>query len=204
MKLILARHGETSLNKSGRIQGLNADPLNQTGGEQAHALASALRHELPFKLYTSPVPRAQETAQVIAGALALNPETLEDLKEADPGELEGLTGAQMRDSFPEFAKRWAADSGNAQMPSGESLAQVQERAWRSVCLMLERHEDEVVVAVTHNFVVQTIVCKVLQIPIHTSRRFRPDLGSITRLEIAKEHSALVSLNETLHLQGIDA
>ena len=204
MKLILARHGETNLNKSGLIQGVNYDPLNQIGREQARALANVLRNELPFTLYTSPVPRAAETAQVIAGALALSPEILEDLKEADPGELEGLTGAQMRERFPEFAERWAADSGNAQMPSGESLAQVQERAWRTLCLLKDRHEDEVVVAVTHNFVVQTIICRVLQIPIQTSRRFRPELGSITRLELAKERSVLVSLNETLHLQGIDA
>lgn len=204
MKLILARHGETSLNKSGRIQGVNLDPLNQTGRRQAHALADALKCELPFKLYTSPIPRATETAQVIAGALALTPETLEDLKEADAGELEGLTGAQMRERFPAFADLWTADSGAAQMPSGESLTQVQERAWRSVGLMQERHRDQVVVAVTHNFVVQTIICKVLQVPIHTSRRFRQDLGSITRLELAEERSVLVSLNETLHLQGIDA
>ncbi len=204
MKLILARHGETDLNKSGRIQGVNLDSLNQTGRMQARALANALKHELPFTLYTSPVPRAAETAQVIAGALTLTPETLEGLKEADAGELEGLTGAQMRERFPEFAERWTADSGAAQMPSGESLAQVQERAWRSIGLIRKRHEGEVVVAVTHNFVVQTIICRVLQIPIHTSRRFRQDLGSITRLELAKERNVLVSLNETLHLQGIDA
>ena len=117
---------------------------------------------------------------------------------------EGLTGTQMRERFPSFADLWTADSGTAQMPSGESLTQVQERAWRSVALMQERHQDQVVVAVTHNFVVQTIICKVLQVPIHTSRRFRQDLGSITRLELAEERSVLVSLNETLHLQGIDA
>ena len=204
MRLILARHGETDLNKSGRIQGANLDSLNQTGRTQARALANALKYELPFTLYTSPVPRAAETAQVIAGALTLTPETLEDLKEADAGELEGLTSAQMRERFPAFAERWAADSGTAQMPSGESLAQVQERAWRSLSLMQERHQEGVVVAVTHNFVVQTIICKVLQIPLHTSRRFRQDLGSITRVELDKERCVLVSLNETLHLQGIDA
>lgn len=204
MKLILARHGETSLNKSGRIQGVNLDPLNQTGRRQAQALAEALKHEPPFTLYASPVPRAAETAHVIAEAFALTPETLEDLKEADAGELEGLTGAQMRERFPAFADLWTADSGTAQMPSGESLAQVQERAWRSVSLMRERHEGDVVVAVTHNFVVQTIICKVLQVPIHTSRRFRQDLGSITRLDLTEQRSVLVSLNETLHLRGIDA
>ena len=204
MKLILARHGETELNKSGLIQGVNLDPLNQTGRRQAQALADALKHELPFTLYTSPVPRAAETAQVIAAALTLTPETLEDLKEADAGELEGLTGAQMREKFPVFAERWSVDSGAAQMPSGESLAQVQDRVWRNVSLLRERHEGEVVVAVTHNFVVQTIICKVLQVPLHTSRRFRQDLGSITRLELARERDVLVSLNETLHLRGIDA
>lgn len=203
MRLILARHGETDLNKSGRIQGVNLDPLNQTGRTQALALANALKHELPLTLYSSPIPRAAETAKVVSKLLAITSETMEGLKEADAGELEGLTGSQMRERFPDFAELWTADSGTAQMPSGESLAQVQERAWRCVNLMQERHEGEVVVAVTHNFVVQTIVCKVLQIPLHASRRFRQDLGSITRLELTKECCVLVSLNETLHLQGID-
>lgn len=204
MRLILIRHGETQLNRDGRIQGVNDSPLNTTGRAQAKALALALMQDLPLLLYASPVARAMETAQVISEALKV-PFTLHGgLAEAAAGELEGLTGAEMRLRYPEFAERWAADSGSAQMPGGESLGQVQERAWCAVSELLEKHPDDTVAVVTHNFTIQTILCMVLETPLRNSRRFRQDLGSITRLDLAHELGALVSLNETWHLWSIAA
>ena len=68
MKLILVRHGETDLNRDGRILGLTDAPLNATGRAQARAVAAPLTAELPFKMYTSPLARALETAQIVADA----------------------------------------------------------------------------------------------------------------------------------------
>ena len=203
LKLILVRHGETRLNKDGRIQGVNSVPLNNKGRAQAQAVARALEKDLPFELYTSPLTRALETAQIISETVRVPPKPLKELEEADAGDLEGLTGEEMRRRYPEFVKRWAQDSGTAQMPGGESLLQVQERAWWAITEFMLNHPNDTVVAVTHNFTIQTVVCKVLEMPLSYSRRLRQDVGAITRLELSDSQSTLVSLNETWHLTPLD-
>lgn len=202
MRLILVRHGETHLNKERRIQGVNETPLNEEGRSQAGAVTRLLERDLPFKLYASPIARAWETATIISETLEVPSNTLSDLREADAGELQGLTGAQMRERYPEFARRWAEESGTAQMPGGESLLQVQDRAWRAVTRISEAHDGETVVAVSHNFVIQMVVCKVLDIPIKHFSRLRQDLGAITRLVADGSKWTVVSLNETAHLESV--
>ena len=200
MKLILARHGETQLNRDGRVQGINDTPLNATGRAQARALAAALSDDLPFLLYGSTVARATETAQVISEALRVRFTPLRGLEEMDVGRLLGLTGQEMRRRFPDIMRRWAENPAPVQMPGGESLQEVQDRAWRAVTELVDGHPDETVVAVTHNFTIQTIICRVLGMPLKSFRRLRPGLGSITRLELYPGRGVVVSLSETQHLR----
>jgi len=200
LRLILARHGETPLNKDGRIQGISGLPLNETGLAQARHIARALGPNLPFVLYSSPIDRALQTAQVIADTHGVPLTPLDGLVEADAGDLEGLTGREMQERYPDFTRRWSEDSATTTMPGGESLQDVQLRAWATVTDIMDRHADDTVVAVTHHFTILTIVCRVLDLPIHNRRRLTQDLGSITRLELSDSKMIVLSLNETWHLQ----
>ena len=202
MKLILVRHGETELNRDGRIQGIDDASLNETGRAQALPIAEALSHDLPFQLYTSPVARALETAQVISDFDGVPLTQVNGLEEADVGEMSGLAGREMRQRYPEFMKQWAQDSGTAQFPGGESLLQVQDRAWGVITRLMDRHVGGTVVAVSHHFTIKTIICKVLEMPLHNSLRLQQELGSITRSETSPGRATLVSLNETWHLRSI--
>ena len=199
LRLILVRHSENQMNKEGRIQGINDVPISRTSWAQAHALAKALGADMPFWLYTSPLSRAMETTQIISETLTVS---LKELGEANAGVLEGLSDLEMRQHHPEFAKRWAQDNSTVQMPGGESLPQVQKRAWRAVNLLTGKHRDDTPVAVTHNFTIQTIVCSVLDMPLNNALRLRPTLGSITRLELCGSKRWLLSLNERGHLQSL--
>ena len=67
----------------------------------------------------------------------------------------------------------------------------------------QKHPNDTVVAVTHNFTIQTVVCKVLDMPLRYSRRLRQDVGTITRLELSNSQNTLVSLNETWHLAPLN-
>ena len=203
MRLILIRHGETRLNKAGRVQGINGEPLNATGKAQAQAVATALADDLPFHLYASPLTRALETAQAASDALRVPIATLNELREADVGDLDGMTIPEIRERYPGFMERWAADSATVPMPGGESLLQVQERAWPAIEKIVEKHPDDVVVVVTHNFVIQTLISKLLEMPLHKARSLRQELGSITRLDFSESRQSLVSLNETWHLRDIE-
>ena len=200
MKLILVRHGQTESNRLGRIQGVNEAPLNDAGRAQAEAAARALAPDAPFVLYSSPLPRALQTARAIGERNDARPIEIEDLVEMDVGEFEGLSGPQLRERFPDVMRVWDEDPASAVMPGGESLRHVQGRAWPAVASLAERHESETVVAVTHNFTIHAIVCAALDMPLNNFRKLRIDLGSITRLEISGARTTLVSLNETWHLK----
>lgn len=202
MNLIIVRHGETHLNKEHRILGLNDVPLNSTGRAQAGAAGHALKADMPFVMYCSPVARALETANIISEAVLVSPTPVDELREADAGDLDGITSVEMRARYPEFMKRWAEDPSTARMPGGETLQQVQERTWSAIAGLFEKHPDEAVVMVGHNFTNLTIIAKVLDIPLRNFRRLRQNLGAITRVEISRDSHVLVSLNETAHLRGI--
>lgn len=199
MRLILVRHGETELNRTGRIQGLNSDPLNESGRMQARAAAAALALDMPFALYASPIPRAQETAETVSRRLDVPVTRLDGLQEADAGDLVGLTGVEMRQRYPDFMERWFADAGTARMPGGESMEEVQLRAWRAIDGLNADHRDGTVVVVTHNQTIGTIVATALDMPLRHFRRLSCGLGSITRLDLRESGPLLVSLNETWHL-----
>ncbi len=199
MRLILVRHGETELNRTGRIQGLNADPLNESGRMQAQAVADALALDMPFALYSSPIARALETASTVSSRLGVRVTQLDGLQEADAGDLVGLTGVEMRRWYPDFMERWAADAGTARMPGGESMEEVQLRAWRAIDGLGTDRPDDTVVVVTHNQTIGTIVATALGMPLRYFRRISCALGSITRLDLNVDRPMLVSLNETWHL-----
>ena len=199
MKLILIRHGETDFNREGRIQGLGRQQLNSIGQTQAAAASQAVSVEAPFRLYSSPLVRAMRTAESISEVARVTVVPLEGVEELDTGEFEGLTGPQLRKRFPEIMARWDLDPGSTQMPGGESLHQVQDRAWKAVTDVALANPGRKVVIVTHNFTIQTIICRVLDAPLSNFRRLTIALGSITRMDFSGPSASLVSMNETWHL-----
>ena len=90
MQIYLIRHGETDYNKSRRIQGQCDIELNNCGRELAKITAQALK-DVPFDLvFTSPLKRAKETAEIIVGDRQIP--VIEDvrIREISFGEYEGL------------------------------------------------------------------------------------------------------------------
>jgi len=187
------------MNKEGLILGHSNLSLNNTGLQQARSVALSLQVERPFAIYSSPLARAMETAQIISQINKIPVVPLEGLMEMNAGSLEGLTSQEARQLYPDVMKKWDEDSGSTNMPNGESLSQVQNRAWVAVQRMLDTDAGGKAAVVTHNFVILTVVCKVLGLPLSSFRRFRIGLGSLTTLEIDNNGATIISLNESRHL-----
>ena len=203
MRLLLIRHGETDHNAERLALGQADVPLNERGRLQAQALAAALaaRYEIDA-IYASPLQRALATAQPLAEALGLPVQVEPGLIEMDIGEVEGLDFGQVRERFPDFIRVWLSDDlADASMPGGESLQQVQDRAWAAVESIWERHPDGSVAAVTHNFVILTLLCRVLGLPLAQFRRLRHDLAAVSVVELTPERQTLLALNDACHLAG---
>lgn len=202
MRLILIRHGETDLNRRGRFQGLDKISLNSTGRVQAQDLSAVLPYDMPFAMYSSPLPRSMETANIISEEILVDYTVVSELQELNIGELSGLNGEETRILFPGLMEQWSKDPASVRFPQGESLKELQDRVWQSVLDLYLKHYDETVVAVSHNFAILTIVSKVVGTGLNNIRSLSLDLCGITRMEITQDQYCLTSFNETMHLRKI--
>lgn len=201
MRLYLIRHGETERNAAGVVQGQADVPLSELGRQQAAVLAGALAGVDLAGVYCSPLERARETAAPIAATHHL-PVTVEPgLIEMNVGGMEGLTSAEMRARYPEFLATWSgAGAAAAPMPGGgESLQQVQDRAWVVIEQIAAAHADDAVVVVSHNFVISSIVCRAIGAPLGDFRRLRYGVASQTIIDLRPDRALILHLNDTCRL-----
>jgi broad specificity phosphatase PhoE len=197
LKLILVRHGETHWNKDGLIQGGDSDiELNDTGLEQARKLASFLKNEPIIAILSSPLQRAVATAEVIASQHQLPVEIAQGLKELKVGDLEGMSISNLRTTFSRFLLQWRQDGEAMKLPNGESLVDLQQRAWKVIEGLLEEHKDGTAVVVSHYFVTLTIILKALNLPLDCLTKFKLDLGGVSILEFRDYGARLVTFNDT--------
>ena len=204
MKLILVRHGETYWNDERRIQGGDSDiELNDTGLEQVRKLATFLENEPITAILSSPLQRATATAKVIASHHQLPVEIDQGLRELRVGELEGMSVSNLSTTFSQFLMQWWQDRGTMKLPNGESLVELQQRAWKVIESLLERHktspehsEETTVVVVSHYFVTLVIILKALDLPLDFFTKFKLDLGGVSILEFRDYGARLLAFNDT--------
>jgi broad specificity phosphatase PhoE len=126
-RVYLARHGQTAYNLEGRFQGQLPVPLDDTGRVQAAELAERAATHGFRALWSSPLLRAQETAQIVAQRIGLSPHEDPRLMETDAGDWTDRSFADVQAEAPElFAAFIAGDPGFA-FPGGESFAQQELR-----------------------------------------------------------------------------
>ncbi len=204
MKLILVRHGETLWNKDGLIQGGDSDiELNDTGFGQARRLAAFLKDEPIIAILSSPLRRATATAEVIASHHHLPVEIDQGLKELRVGDLEGISISDLRTTFSRFLLKWWQDGEATKLPNGESLVELQQRAWKAIEDLLERHgisaqqnNDAATVVISHYFVTIAVILRALGLPLDHFIKFKLDLGGVSILEFRDYGARLVTFNDT--------
>jgi broad specificity phosphatase PhoE len=146
--LILARHGETDWNRENRFQGHADPPLNATGRAQSIELAKALAGEPIARVYTSPLRRARETAELVAERLGVEIEPLEALREIDVGSWTGLTRDDVAKRYPEGYSRWLERAPHG-FEGGETYEALAERVLPAVRSLAEAQPSATLLVVTH-------------------------------------------------------
>lgn len=200
MRIFLVRHGETDWNQSGRFQGQEDIELNQRGIIQARETARAIVALKPTALYSSPLRRTMQVADEISRLVGLPVIKCDGLKELALGDLEGATGEEMRTRWTDIYDTWRNDPAKVVMPNGESLVQLQERAWQAILALEKSHSQyDVLAVVSHNFAIRAIIGKVLGMPLSNFHRLTLDLGSICAIETNQRGRRLILYNSTSHL-----
>lgn len=169
MILYMIRHGETDFNKQRRIQGQSDIPLNAYGRELARKTGKGLK-DVGFDLViTSPLIRAKETAQLIAGERDIPFIEEPRIQEIAFGEYEGLCCSKDGYNIPD--KNFLAffdDPIHYQIPpKGESFQQIIERTGYFLEELINKREyaEKTILISTHGCALKAILANVNHTPI---------------------------------------
>ena len=202
MRIMLVRHGETQWNLENRIVGHTEIGLNPTGQRQVALLARALGEEKVDAIYSSPLRRAVETANAIAKEHGLDVVTDDALKEVDAGELDGIAIEEVVRRYGDFWEAWGKGADTLRMPGGETMGELQHRAWSVTNRVVGDHPDSTVIVVSHTLTILSILTKALGMPLEDFRRLRLGLASINTLDFKGSVTSLVGFNDTCHLMDM--
>jgi len=147
------RHGVTDWNRQGRFQGRTDIPLNDEGILQAHTAADRLRKLSFDHVVTSPLVRAQQTAEIIAAAAGKPLDVDDGIIECDFGSLEGTSIAE---TMKAHGLKTVEDLVSILPSDGEAWPSISARALSCVSRWLDRHPQAVILFVCHDAVMQAM------------------------------------------------
>ena len=174
--------------------------MNSRGVAQAQETARTVIQWKHLAVYSSPLHRTMQMAQEISQLGGMPVVPVPGLMELSLGDLEGVTGEEMRSGWPEIYAAWRDNPSAVAMPGGESLVELQERAWDSLVELERDHsEDEYLILVSHNFAIRVIIVKLLGMPLANFHRMSLSLSSICVIESDPWGRRLMSYNSTCHL-----
>ncbi|BCX13227.1 MAG: phosphoglycerate mutase [Thermosynechococcus sp.] len=215
-RVIIVRHGESTFNVQERVQGhSDASALTERGRWMAAQVALALRGIPIRKIYTSPLKRAKETAEVIHAQLQ-NPElkpphALDLLKEIALLAWEDLPFAEVKAQFPEDYRRWQEAPETLMMKITTETGQTKEffplldlydRAGMVLETLLAAHANETIVIVGHSGMNRALICTGLGLGVKGYLRLQQANGGISVLNFSnglRQPAQLEALNLTSHL-----
>ena len=207
MQLLLIRHGESSANAEGRLQGRLDSPLSDRGRQQSALLAERLAPLAAVALYTSTLLRARQTAEILGEQLGLAVAGRPALMERDMGELAGLTADEARARFSGIA-RARAEGRPTGIPGFEEDEPFSQRVRDVMRAIVDAHDDGAIAVITHGGVIGSFLRQTLGMPLSRRGPFAIDNASVTILDVrhaqdsARQRIQLIGLNDTCHLDGL--
>ncbi|HEY9689348.1 MAG TPA: histidine phosphatase family protein, partial [Coleofasciculaceae cyanobacterium] len=212
-QLLLVRHGETEWNRQGRFQGQIDVPLNETGHAQASKVGTFLKDVAIDLAFSSPMARPKATAEaILAHHPGLELGLLDTLKEIGHGLWEGKYEAEIEAEYPGLLKQWQTHPETVQMPEGENLQQVFDRAAQAWAAVLA-HTGPVTPAgdrpltglvVAHDAVNKALLCQLTGLGPDSIWRFKQGNGGVTAICYPNGPDSLPvlqAMNITHHLSG---
>jgi probable phosphoglycerate mutase len=199
-ELYLTRHGETEWNVQKRAQGFQDSPLTPRGLEQARLLSERLGSVRFDAIFTSPLPRAYRTAQIIAGRHGRLLHSDDRIREIYLGEWEGMTFREISALYPQENQYfWSAP--DLYIPiSGESFDDLRRRIESFIRDILKSYPSGRVLVVSHAVAVMTMIAFFNGTPLSGfwDAKFI-DSTSLTIIESNGNGGRLVLHGDTSHL-----
>lgn len=194
--LYLIRHGRSTWNAEGRVQGQADAPLDDTGREQARKLARKLQ-DIDFDaFYSSPLSRARETAKIIAEPHDLPITFDERLMERGFGNWTGKLSAEIDEEMKKpLYRNWRLDGP----PGGESLIQIVNRGAAVFSEIIAAHTDQTIAVVSHGALLNTYLRHAIGLPLETRVYIHFFNTAVARIRFQSGQIHIISINDDSHL-----
>jgi broad specificity phosphatase PhoE len=150
-RVLVLRHGQSEGNVAQVwTSSFDGYPLTELGRKQARAAGEDLADRGIASLYSSPLPRARQTAAEVGAVLGLSSEVLEGVHELGVGVHEGATYEQMGDHARDVFTRWWRDADlTGGFEGGETGQEIVDRMRDALESVADRHEGSTVLVVSH-------------------------------------------------------
>jgi len=214
IRLVLVRHGLSSFNAKGLIQGRTDDSLlTEEGYKQALKAGKALSKINFNKIYSSPLVRAAETAKTIKKSFHEEQDIIFDnnLLEVDLSEWSGLNIDEIKNKFPEIYPIWKNDPENLILKKGDGktykpIQELFDQATNFIEDILKNYldkDDFNILVVGHNAILRCLILLLIGKPTQGFRKIRLENASFSILNIKKIYNSFKTqiecLNQTSHL-----
>jgi broad specificity phosphatase PhoE len=200
-KLILTRHGETVWNVEKIYRGRTDVNLDEVGIKQAELLGKHLSTWELEAIYSSPLKRALDTANIVARYQKIGVHVAEGLIDFNYGEWQSLPEQEVQRLYPTLHNEWHNNPHKVKMPGGENLEDVRRRAIEVVNDVLSKYQGSVVL-VSHRVVIKVLICSLLGLDNSHFWNINQDVGGITIFNYVDGRFVLTRHNDTSHLKEL--
>jgi probable phosphoglycerate mutase len=209
-RLLLIRHGETNWNRESRFQGIRDIPLNDNGRGQAAKAGEFLKDVAIDFGVSSPMLRPKETAEIVLKHHSqVNLQLEPQLQEICHGLWEGKLEKEIEAEFPGLLQQWKDAPETVQMPEGENLQQVWDRAIAAWAKIVKNHanssEAKTGIVVAHDAINKVIVCSLLGLKPDNFWNIKQGNGAVSVIDYpegVEGAPVLQAINLTTHLGGV--
>ena len=194
--ITFVRHGESTGNASGIVQGRGSSPLSDRGRKQAAALGTRLRNQQFDVVISSDMERAVETAAALGVSFTTDP----SWREMDVGGWDGLTNEQISEQFADELRALRDGRDVPLGGNGERMSELVDRVATARDLIFERLADgESALVVCHGGVIETTMGLVLEI--RDPHRYLSRVTNTSMTTVVEYHDSMqvVRFNDAAHL-----
>lgn len=199
-ELLLIRHGQTEWNTLGKFQGCSDIKLSQEGILQAEYLSRHLNGNFDC-IYSSPLKRARKTSEIIAKDTGKQPIIVNNLREINYGEWEGLTAQEIINNYKEEYIKWRTDTKEGPLCGGDlSLKNVCERARDTLTNIVNKNRYKKIAVVAHGGIIKAGLVSLFDWDLAMYHRIILLNTSVSKIIFDDNSSPIIyTINDTSHL-----
>jgi len=201
--IFLIRHGRTEWNKKKVFRGHIDIPLDEVGKNQAEATGKFLQNINLSVIYSSPLKRALQTAEIIKKYQSKNVEvvTYPGFLDLSYGKWEGKTYERVKKSYPELYQVWEREPHKVKIPKGETLLEARRRSWQALKKVILTHQGFIGI-VSHRVINKLLICEMLGIDESGFWRIKQDPCCINIAKYRNGRFTILRLNDTCHIASL--